>query len=243
MSARDPAKPTRRRRPRQNPATGWAFAGSQRHIQAYVNTPPLTARLNEALVGAFPVLSDSTIDWRAPLADAHYAEPRDTTFWPAIEQPELAAVARGWWPARGGPSWDAVAIARSNNGDNVVVLAEAKANVPEFGDAPCTATSRRSIDTINAALNDARRALNASAPLNAWVGSYYQLANRLTWTLWLRAHGVDTVFVHLLFEHDRSRIATPESELRAGAHAAHAALGLPADALDGWAATVVLPAT
>jgi len=243
MSKSDAPKPPPKRKPRQHPATGWAFAGSQRHIQAYVNTPPLTASLNEALVGAFPVLSDSTIDWRAPIAESHYAEPRDSTFWPAIEQPELADVARGWWPAKGGPAWDAVAIARRDNGKNTVALVEAKANVPEFGDAPCTATSPRSIKTINAALDEARGALNASAPLNAWTGSYYQLANRLTWTMWLRAHGVETLFAHLLFEHDRSHISTPESDLRAGANAAHAALGIPAHALDDWAATIVLPAT
>ena len=229
-------------RPRVNPTTGWAFAGSQRHIQAYVNTEPLTARLDAAIAVALPVLDGAAFEWRAPLAAWAYVEPRDTTFWPAIERPDLAKLARGWWPS-GGPSWDAIAIARRAAATDTVVLVEAKANVPEFGGAPCSATSPRSIEKITAALTAAHAALVATSLPGAWLGSHYQLANRLAWTHWLRSQGVDAVFVHVVFDNDRSHLATTREALLQAARDAHKALGVPPSSLAGWAATVALPAT
>ena len=233
-------KPSRRR---THPVTGWAYAGSQRHIQAYVNTPALTTTLNVTLQNALPALADATIEWRAPLTDAQHAEPRDNTFWPAIEQPALAADAKDWWPARGGPSWDAIGIARRTNGNNTVVLIEAKANAPEFGGAPSAAKAATSVKQIAAALAATRKALKVTGSPDDWIGSHYQLANRLAWAHWLRTRDVDTVFAHILFSGDRSHIPTSPAVLRSAAHAAHTTLGVPASALAGWAATIVLPAT
>lgn len=235
------AGPPRPRRTRQH-TTGWAYAGSQRHIQAYVNTPPLQQLLDSALRQALPVLVDATLEWRSPLATRSYAEPRDATFWTAIDQPDLAASCAAWWPARGGPSWDAIALAHRPAGRPVVVLVEAKANVPELTGGDLAASRPASLAAIRAALDAARRALGATGDLAGWTGPHYQLANRLAWTMWLRRRDVDAVFAHVLFEQDRShRVATAE-ELTAAVHAAHAALGIPEDALSGWAATIVLPA-
>lgn len=234
--ARSPA------RPRVKSATGWAFAGSQRHIQAYVNTGGLTAVLDAAIRNELPAVDATDLEWRAPLAEHRYAEPRDATFWPVIERPELASVARGWWPS-GGPSWDAIAIARRPNRTDTLILIEAKANVPEFGGAPCAATSERSIMKITAAMTAVHAALGARGPATVWLGPYYQLANRLTWTHWLRARGVDAVFVHLLFHGDRSHIPTSKEALLQAATDAHRALGVPRDSLAGWAATIPLPAS
>jgi hypothetical protein len=229
-------------RPRVKRATGWAFAGSQRHIQAYVNSGGLTAALDAAIKKALPAVDGTDLEWRAPLAKHRYAEPRDSTFWPAIERPDLASVARSCWPS-GGPSWDAIAIARRPNGIDTVILVEAKANVPEFGGAPCTATSERSIKKITAAMAAVHEAIGASGAPAAWLGPYYQLANRLTWTHWLRSRGVDAVFLHLLVHSDRSHIPTSQEALLKAATSAHRALGIPGAALNDWATTVALPAS
>jgi hypothetical protein len=229
-------------RPRVKPATGWAFAGSQRHMQAYVNTRGMTAALDAEINKALPAIDGTNLEWRAPLAEHRYGEPRDATFWPAIERPKLASVARGWWPS-GGPSWDAIAIARRPSGTDTVILVEAKANVPEFGGAPCAATSERSIKKITAAMVAVHGALGASGSPTAWLGPYYQLANRLTWTWWLRGQGVDAVFLHLLFHGDRSHIPTSREALLQAATNAHKALGVPGASLAGWATTITLPAS
>jgi hypothetical protein len=62
--------PTKTLRRRTHPATGWAHAGSQRHIQAYVNTPPLTAVLDTALAAALPTIEGAAIEWLYPLSAA-----------------------------------------------------------------------------------------------------------------------------------------------------------------------------
>lgn len=118
---------------------------------------------------------------------------------------------------------------------------EAKAHVVEFGPAPCGATDKTSIAEIRAAIEHTHEQLGASASTDTWMGEYYQLANRLTWALWLRDHQVNTVFAHVLFADDRSKATT--DELRDAVHRAHATLGVPGSALAGWAATIVLDAT
>lgn len=238
--AGSPGKTLRRR---THPATGWAYAGSQRHIQAYVNTPPLTAVLDTALAAALPTIEGTTIEWLSPLAVTGYVEYQDASFWQAIGQPELAARAAGWWPARGGPCWDALALAHRPGGTITLVLVEAKAHVAEFGPAPCGATDETSITKIRAAIEHAREQLGGSASTDTWMGGYYQLANRLAWALWLHDHQVNTVLAHILFADDRSNMPATSDELRDAAHRAHAALGIPSSALAGWAATIVLDAT
>lgn len=226
-----------------HPTTGWAYAGSQRQIQAYVNTPPLTTVLDTALVAALPAIEGTTIEWLSPLAATGYIEHQDASFWQAIGKPELAAPAADWWPARGGPCWDALARANRPGGAGTLVLVEAKAHVAEFGPAPCAATGNVSIAKIRAAFDSARQQLGSSASTDTWMGGYYQLANRLTWALWLRDHDVDTVFAHVLFADDRSNIPVTGNEMRDAAHQAHATLGVPASATADWAATIVLDAT
>jgi hypothetical protein len=238
--ARSAPKTSRRR---THPTTGWAYAGSQRQIQAYVNTPPLTAVLDTALAAALPTIEGATIEWLSPLAATGYVEHQDASFWQAIGHPELAAQAAGWWPGRGGPCWDALALAHQPGRTSTLVLVEAKAHVAEFGPAPCGATDEASIAKIRAAIDDAREYLGSSASTDTWMGGYYQLANRLTWALWLRVHQIDTVFAHLLFADDMSHIPATSAELREAAHQAHATLGVPDLATAGWAATICLDAT
>ena len=123
------------------------------------------------------------------------------------------------------------------------MLVEAKANVLELTGGDLAATSPVSLAAIRSALNEARERLGATGDVEAWTGPYYQLANRLAWTMWLRTHDVDAVFAHVLFEHDHSHRAASADELTAAVHAAHAMLGVPDRAIAGWATTVVLPGT
>lgn len=235
----DPRAPSHRRT-RVNPSSGWAYAGSQRHIQAYVNTPAITNAMNRELTATFGPLAGTTITWRAPLADDRYDEPCDETFWAAIGHPELAIPAATWWPTRG-PSWDAVALAHPPTGEPLVLLIEAKANLPEFTAGSFGAKNPVSVRMIQSALEHTRARLHATAPLDTWMGPHYQLANRLTWAHWLRANGVTTLFGYIVFFDDRSHVATSREDLLTEANAGFTSLGLshPTD----WYATVALPAT
>ena len=220
-------------------AVGRAYAGSQRQIQSYINDSVLTSKIDEELERALPILQGLEIEWRAPLAEARYAEPKDDTFWPAIERPDLRDACREWWP-KGGPQWDAIAMGRTDGREPAVVLVEAKANVPELTGGDMGAKDPKSIALIEAALNGAIEELGSNAAIGSWTGPYYQLANRLAWTAWLRRQGLEAVFAHVLFENDATHISTSGDELRAAIEAAHAGLGIAT--MPEWAATVVLPA-
>jgi hypothetical protein len=227
-------------RHREHPSTGWAYAGSQRQIQAYVNTPLLTEVLNAAVVDAWPDLSAGQIDWRAPLAADGYDEPMDSTFWTAIQRPDLEKPAAAWWPRRG-PSWDAIAGVAVRGREPIVVLVEAKAHVAEFAVGQFGGTNPTSVEMITAALDHTRAGLGATAPVDTWLGSHYQLANRLTWTSWLRERDIDARYAYLLFANDRSHQPTRAEDLITAAHAGYAALGLnPSD--HHWIADIPLHA-
>lgn len=234
--------PTDRRsvRRRQH-SSGWAFAGSQRHVQGYVNTPVLTPLLNAALRDRLPTLATAEIEWRSPLASNRYLEFQDRSFWAAVDRPVLAPLAAKWWPA-GGPAWDALGLARKTDGSDAVVLVEAKANVPEFRGPGCGAADPNSIAMIEAALSATRDALRATGTSESWRGPYYQIANRLAWTYWLRQQGVNAVFAHVLFVGDSSHLPTSEAELISELHTAYEILGVDHTTIDEWAATIVLPA-
>jgi hypothetical protein len=235
-----PRSSSSRTRHRTNPSTGWAYAGSQRHVQAYTNAAALVETLNTATREVFPTLSDTEIEWRAPLAENNYEEPRDDTFWTAIKRPDLKAAAVDWWPRRG-PAWDAVALARQGDGDASVVLFEAKANIPEFTAGNFAGTHPDSIRMIHTAPATTQTTLAATAPLAVWTGNHYQLANRLAWTAWLRAHDVDAHFAYLLFHDDRSHIPTSQADLRARVADGYTQLGIES-ARWPWLAAIDLPA-
>jgi hypothetical protein len=73
--------------------TGWAYAGSQRQMQANVNHSPLPAVLDAALAAALPTIEGAMIEWLSPLAAAGYVEYRDGAFWQAIGEPGGCPVA------------------------------------------------------------------------------------------------------------------------------------------------------
>ncbi|MGI8411934.1 MAG: hypothetical protein ACR2QA_05460 [Solirubrobacteraceae bacterium] len=143
----------------------------------------MTAVLNTSLAAALPTIEGTTIEWLSPLVATGYVEYQDASFWQTIGHPELAAQAAGWWPARGGPRWDALALLHRHGVTSTLILVEAKAHVAEFGPEPCGATDETSITKIRAAIENAREQLGSSASTDTWMGDYYQLANRLSWAL------------------------------------------------------------
>lgn len=227
--------------PRQNAETGWAYRGSQRHVQAYVNSPHLRVSLEDAIRASFDRLSSTTFDWKCPLQKCRYEELDDNTLLPAIGHERLVAILPTFWP-RGGPSWDAVATAERSGEEGAVVLIEAKANLAEFNRGHRRAKRRASRELIDQSLAWARKKLGATGTAEAWIGADYQLANRLTWTLWLREANVDAVFVHLFFENDCSYRPISGNALRARAAEARKTLGVPQSEVEEWAANVVMPA-
>lgn len=235
-------EPTGALRSKRQDQDGRAFAGSQRHLQTYVASAALRETLDVAITQQLRGLAGSEVEWLSPLPEARYAELSDKRFWTAIERLDLAEKAADWWPSRGGPVWDGVAIATPADGERIVVLIEAKANVPEFGGGGLAATSPVSIEMIESALDATRSELSSEADLAAWTGPNYQLANRLAWTKWLRDHAQPAVFVHVLFLDDPTRIATSAADLRAAANASREALGVPVASIDEWTTTIVLPA-
>jgi hypothetical protein len=110
--------------------------------------------------------------------------------------------------------------------DPIVVLLEAKAHVAEFAIGRFGGTNPTSVEMITAAIDRTRAALGATAPIGAWLGSHYQLANRLAWTRWLRDRGIDARYAYLLFANDRSPQPTTATNLQAAADAGYNALGL-----------------
>jgi hypothetical protein len=78
--------------------------------------------------------------------------------------------------------------------------------------------------------------------LGLWLGSHYQLANRLAWTSWLRDRGIDARYAYLLFANDRSHQPTIATDLQAAADAGYNALGLN-PAQHHWIANIPLRAS
>ncbi len=234
-SARAPAFP------RRNAATGWAYRGSQRHIQAYVNQPELTPVIDAAIMRRLPVLEGCRMEWRAPRADQSYAEPAGGRFLELVHLTHLAPKLAEFWPI-GGPEWDAVAIAEADS-ERFIVLVEAKANVQEFQRGRRRATAEASIRTIDDSLKLAREKLGATGSAQSWVGAHYQVANRIAWTLWLREQGAAAVLAYVLFTDDRSYQPTTEAALCGSMDSALEELGISAAAIAHWTAVVPLPAT
>ncbi len=124
--------------------------------------------------------------WVSPLADDEHAEYRDAAFLTRLGLAPLASALSEFWPKRG-PQWDGLATFTGG-----VVLAEAKAHLPEFA-TPHSAAGPVSSLRIAAAFAQVQHALGI-AP-QPWHRTYYQYANRLAHLWWLRSQGVDA---HLL---------------------------------------------
>ena len=172
-------------------------------------------------MGAIP--PNAAVKWVSPRANDAWAEYRDGDFLVRIGRPGLQAKLSEFWPV-GGPQWDALGVA----GD-IVLLVEAKAHVGEMKSS-CGATAPRSLATITASLDAARRGFGARETAD-WMNGYYQLANRLAHLWFLRENGVDARLVLLQFTgHATMPSPSTDEAYRAAISAAFDHLGFDAPA-------------
>jgi hypothetical protein len=182
---------------------GRAFAGSQRHIQFYVNEQPLV--LNQAISDAFK--TPFFLRWVSPLSSDGYREYWDSAFLKALGLSQHCDELNRFWPC-GGAHWDALACVQNRTGG--VLLVEAKSHVPEIFGTGCGAEAASSIKKIEQALAAAQQWLHVSQQPD-WKGPLYQSANRIAhlyfFTEILR---IEAWLVNVYFVDDHS-IPTPTS--------------------------------
>jgi len=197
--------------------------GSQRLLQLAVNSRP--ELLRSALHRAGALREGEPIEWMSPLALERCREYRDTAALKRLRvQKRLREPLSAFWPSRG-PVWDALAIV----GDEVPLLLEAKAHIPEAA-SPGTRATPASLRLISDSLLATRRYLSPRSKA-IWIGTFYQYANRLAFQFFLRRrNGLDSRLVFLYFT-NAVDVGGPasEEEWRGAIRLIHAMLGLPPD--------------
>jgi hypothetical protein len=219
---------------------GAAYVGSQLQTQLYVNKR--AAVLDDAIRTAFPELAHARFEWRSPLADDRYAEYWDAAFLKRLHLDDHVNALTKFWPSRGGPHWDALAVVRLPDEPHAgIILAEGKSYPDEMlKGSGAGATDPDSKQTIEKALAWTQGMLGIPLDVAAWTGPLYQNANRLAHVYWLRSRGVPAWLVHVLFIEDRHR-PTSKAEWENAVTEADARLGLSGVTIDA-AGHVVLPA-
>jgi hypothetical protein len=217
---------------------GRAFAGSQMHLQVWVNCR--RERLNRAVGELFGAPARGALDWRSPVPP-QFTEFRDGAFLSALGLSSYRSALRVFWP-RGGPVWDGLALARASTGAlERVVLVEAKSYPEEVYGAGCLATPESDARTkIEESLSATATWLGAQ-DTRTWLGRMYQSANRLAHVYFLREIvGVDAYMVNICFEND-PRHPTSRTTWLDAHEKFRANLGLEAARVP-WLADIVLPA-
>jgi hypothetical protein len=131
------------------------------------------------------------LNWLSPRAADDYAEYRDASALDLLGLGRLRAQLADFWPERG-PQWDALGQAT----DGKVLLVEAKAHIAELNSSCAAGPASRLL--IERSLEATKRTLGAD-PDSDWLNGYFQHANRLAWTQFLRGHGVDAHLVEVFF--------------------------------------------
>lgn len=151
--------------------------GSLKQLQLLVNSRP--ELINKKIKGGLSSLSDLSIKWVSPLAEDDYAEYTDDDFIARIGlKPEMINL-KEFWP-RGGANWDALATTDRDE----IILAEAKANIPELVSNPSGAGDK-SMKMIKDSLQRTKDYLNIKNGID-WTGIFYQYTNRVAHLYFLR---------------------------------------------------------
>jgi Swiss Army Knife protein, DSP-PTPase phosphatase domain len=213
--------------------------GSKLQVQIYVNRRP--SALTQAVLEQIPSLADTgaRLCWISPLEHEAFAEWQDKAFLQAVGLGPLADELATFWP-KGGPVWDALAVALLPEGGHDVVLVEAKSHVDELYSGGCKA-SARSRTKIAAALEQTKQWLGVEPNPEAWMGRLYQTANRYAHLYWLREVArVPTWLVYVLFLDDRTHLGASRQTWEVELPRAKAELGLVGPV--PYSAEVFLPA-
>lgn len=230
----------RAHRAKRTDKEGRAFAGSQLHLQIWVNRR--SQELSRYLLDALRIVAPpDAVRWLSPLEGARFREYRDGAFLRAIGLEHERSRLRDFWPA-GGPVWDGLAVVDAPNSKAPsIVLLEAKSYPEEVHGGGCKATpGSDALRTIRSSLARTAHWLGI-ARTPAWEGRLYQSANRIAHLYFLREIlNLDAYMLNVCFVGDRRRPTTPEQWHKAG-NAFREELGLSAHALP-WLADVTLPA-
>ncbi|MEA3325807.1 MAG: hypothetical protein U9R53_00595 [Chloroflexota bacterium] len=117
-----------------------------------------------------------------------------------IDNPDVQRQWHAFWPHSGNAqNWDGVGKININGRDEWL-LVEAKAHIHEEKGGGCQASIPRSKENIEQALVKTMGAFcSVSQPLEHWLGSYYQYANRLAALHFLMRECQPTIPTRLLF--------------------------------------------
>jgi hypothetical protein len=206
-------------------ATSKVYRGSRKHVLDWTDRPAFLSEL-QAVIGIAQLdLTGSTFMPRGPNAPA---EARLESLGPRAMPGHLAwAELKRWWlkhsEGANTPNWDIAATA-GIEGRPGLVLVEAKANVPELGQAGkplpnrASGRSKENHEQIAAAIAEAAAGWQQVEPAARFSrDSHYQFANRLAFAWKLASSGIPTVLVYLGFTGD-SGIADAGEPLRDDAH-------------------------
>ncbi len=201
--------------------------GSQRYLQDLVNSD--RRYLNRLVLKKSTSLRTwQDPIWVSPLSACNYREYWDNDFLKIIDQADLRKKLREFWPV-GGPHWDALARVERKTGERGVILAEAKANIPELG-GPNYACGAENIsrNKIEDSLVIVKQALGVK-PDADWSRDYYQHANRLAHLYFLYVIcKIPTWLIYICFIGGKKSIEPSiEEEWTVPLENVHKGLGLP----------------
>lgn len=187
--------------------------GSQHLICKWVNENQ--ADLNKKIISSSEALKDligvdGKIQWISPLKSENYLEHRDDFLVRLGVKDKV--ISKSFWP-KNGPVWDGLAKAKDKDGNDVILLIEAKAHTDELN-STMKATSEKSIDVITNSLEKLRVKYNISNECKGcFENKYYQLANRLAYMDYLNSElGIKTFLVLINFADDSTHIKTSRDE-------------------------------
>lgn len=182
--------------------------GSQFLLAEYVNSQSewLNSQILRASTQLLNEMNDElAIEWISPLKQQGFKEYRDN-FLNALGMP--GEIPNHVWPRRG-PVWDGLAKAKGNNGEEIVLLVEAKAHLSEMN-SELRATSLHSIRVIQNTFQKFRQKNGIDEKYaSVWENSYYQLANRLIYLDYLNhTLNIRTYLVLINFLDDQTNVKT-----------------------------------
>ncbi len=176
---------------------GQKFLGSQKWLQVLVNDQRDLA--NRKFAEALGLSAENSVHWKSPLRTDGYAEYSDGDAFGLLGVSFSKTALEQFWPVRGGPCWDALAVAGQAPGKPILV--EAKSHLCELCSAECGAEDE-SLRVIKASLGKTKAFLGSTTRTN-WSKSYYQYANRLAHLYLLRElNGLDAYLVFIYFLND-----------------------------------------
>lgn len=148
-----------------------ASKGSQKWIQVLVNER--CEVINQKLAESHGL---KQVCWLSPRKEDDYSEYRDRCFIDRLNV-NLDVPLKSFWPAKGGPRWDA--LAKSKTGQDEIIIVEAKSHIGEMVSGGSKAKAERSKKMIRASLGKTKCYLGSHSDVDWAMTDYYQYANRL----------------------------------------------------------------